>query len=351
MLTLEATAQTRTRREAVDEPRVLFAHPATLHFDVDLPPGSRRLGREAADVRSFGLKYGDPWAGVLIGLKYARDLWRQGADCDVLVSGRSGQLYAAMRGLLPLGRRPHLLLDVEWLHRHGRRWRRWLSVLDHRLIARGAWKIQVFCEAEAATYAEYYGIDPKKFVWLPYCTDIKPGSYAVEDGDYLFTGGSQNRDYETLGHAVAGLGVEVRVAAPPAKVEALPDDVRRLGTTSRDVFWSEAAGARAVVLALDPDVMRCPGVITYVTAMRLGKCVVVNDPRGAPSYIRHGETGLIVAPRDPAALRDALLAVLTDDSLRRRLAENARAYAAEHFTAERYRADFAALLRGWRGGR
>lgn len=345
-----STAADGSRRRVAAGPTTLFSHPATLHFDVPLPAGSRKLGREAADIRSFGLRYPDRLAGPLLGAAYAWRLWRRGDAFDLLVTGRCGQMYAALRGLLPLPRKPHLLLDVEWLHRHRGWWRRLLSVWDHRLIARGTWKIQVFCEAEVEAYAAYYGIDPRKFIWLPYCTDVDERVYPTQDGDYLFTGGSQNRDYDTLVRAVDGLPIELRVAAPEQHVAACREasNVRLLGTVTKEAFWSTLAGAKVVVLALDPDVMRCPGVITYVTAMRLGKCVIVNDPRGARSYIRHGKTGLIVTSRDPEAMRAALKTVLQDDALRRSLGANARDDAAVRFSGDRYRADFAALLADWR---
>ena len=103
------------------------------------------------------------------------------------------------------------------------------------------------------------------------------------------------------------------------------------GRLAKDEFWTSLARARVVVLSLDPEVMRRPGVITYVTAMRMGKCVIVNDPRGARSYIADGKTGLVVPARDPGALRAALTRVLDDGGLRRRLAVNARDFAAAHF--------------------
>jgi glycosyltransferase involved in cell wall biosynthesis len=329
---------------------VLFSQPVTLHFGLPLPQGSRLLGREAEDSRAFGLRYGAGLGELLLGAAYAARLWRQGRSFDVLVTGRCGQVYAALRGLLPWRGRPHVLLGVEWLHRHRKWWRRLVSVLDHRLIARGAWKIQVYCQSEAAEYAANYGIDPHKFVWIPYCPDADDARYPAADGDYLFTGGTQDRDYDTLFRAVDGLPCELRVAAREDRVPAAgrPANVRLLGRLPKDEFWSAAAGARAVVLSLDPDVMRRPGVVTYVTAMRLGKCVVVNDRRGAVSYVADGKTGLVVPARDPAALRYALARVLEDGALRRRLGANARAFAAEHFAPARYVADLADLLSRWR---
>jgi glycosyltransferase involved in cell wall biosynthesis len=283
-----------------------------------------------------------------LGGAYALRLWRQGGPFDVLVTGRCGQIYAALRGLLPWRGKPHVLLGVEWLHRHRQWWRRLISICDHRLIARGAWKIQVFCESEAEDYSTYYGIDPGKFTWIPFCSDVSDSCYPTSDGGYLFTGGTQDRDYDTLFRAVEGLPVELQVAAREDRVCAAhrPANVRLLGRLSKDNFWSALARARVVVLTLDPDVMRRPGVITYVTAMRLGKCVVVNDPRGARSYVADGKTGLIVPARDPAAVRAALERVLEDSTLRQRLGENAREYAAERFSADRYAADLAALLDG-----
>jgi glycosyltransferase involved in cell wall biosynthesis len=352
MLTREAPAWSLTEAAAVQPagPKVLFSHPVTLHLDAPLPPGSQVAGREGDEVRSFGERYGPGLGELLLGGAYAWRLWRQGGPFDVLVTGRCGQMYAALRGLLPGRRKPHVLLGVEWLYRHKRWWRKLVSVWDHRLIARGAWKIQVFCESEAADYAHYYGIDRNKFVWIPYCTDVDDRRYPTTEGNYVFSGGTQDRDYDTLFRAVEGLPVELRVAVRPDRVstDRRPENVRHLGRLPKDEFWSNLAGARVVVLSLDPEVMRRPGVITYVTAMRLGKCVVVNDPRGARSYVADGETGLVVPARDPAALKAALRRVLDDDGLRHRLGGNAREFAAEHFAARRYAADLAALLKSWR---
>src|SRR5262249_49620193 len=142
--------------DAPPGPKTLFSHPVTLHFDPPLPHGSRVLAKEGDDIRSFGLRFGPRLGELLLGGAYAWRLRRGGQGFDGLVTGRCGQMYATLRGLLPWKGQPHVLLGVEWLHRHRRWWRKLISVWDHRLIARGAWKIQVFCESEAADYANYY---------------------------------------------------------------------------------------------------------------------------------------------------------------------------------------------------
>ncbi len=59
-------------------------------------------------------------------------------------------------------------------------------------------------------------------------------------------------------------------------------------------------------------------------ALAHGRAVVATDVGGLPDVIEDGVTGLLVAPRDPVALREALDRLLSDESLRRRLGERGR---------------------------
>jgi glycosyltransferase involved in cell wall biosynthesis len=62
-------------------------------------------------------------------------------------------------------------------------------------------------------------------------------------------------------------------------------------------------------------------------AMAHGRAVVATAVGGLPDAIRDGETGLLVPPRDPAALREAIERLLGDADLRKRLGAAARAHA------------------------
>src|SRR5690606_1700148 len=64
-------------------------------------------------------------------------------------------------------------------------------------------------------------------------------------------------------------------------------------------------------------------------AMRLP--VVTTDARGCREVIVPGETGLLVPPRDPDALAEALRRWLHDEELRSRLGANGQRYAAQRF--------------------
>ncbi|MBL8793097.1 MAG: glycosyltransferase family 4 protein [Planctomycetia bacterium] len=324
---------------------VLFSQPLTLRTDIAPPAHFLPLGNERGLSYAFGQKYPRFLSEYALRSHLALTLLRRRPAHDAIVTGRYGEFFAACQGLCPVGRRPHLLLDVEWPYRHASGWRRALSRALHRCIARGAWRIQVFCHAEAEHYSDYYGIAREKFVWLPYCTDLAPETYPARDGDYIFSGGRQNRDYATLAAAVRGLPMRVRIAAPP---ENLPSACRAgnidlLGCLKTDDFLRELAGARLVVLSLEDGLLRCPGVITYVSAMRLGKCIIVNEPRGAASYLTDGQTGVLVPPRDPQALATAIEKLWHDHERRQWLADNARCHALTHFGTARYLADLERL--------
>lgn len=70
-------------------------------------------------------------------------------------------------------------------------------------------------------------------------------------------------------------------------------------------------------------------------AMAGGRAVVACDVGGNPEAVRDGDTGLLVPPRKPAALADAMLRLLNDPAMRRAFGEAGRRRAAEQFSMER----------------
>jgi starch synthase len=69
--------------------------------------------------------------------------------------------------------------------------------------------------------------------------------------------------------------------------------------------------------------------VVCAEAMAHARPVVASAVGGLPDMIRDGETGLLVSPRDPAALRAAIDRLLADAELRRRLGLAARERIAE----------------------
>lgn len=74
--------------------------------------------------------------------------------------------------------------------------------------------------------------------------------------------------------------------------------------------------------------------IAILEAMALAKPVVATSVGGIPEAVTHRETGLLVPPKDDAALASALLELARDPARRREYGERGRRRLEAHFTAE-----------------
>ncbi len=115
--------------------------------------------------------------------------------------------------------------------------------------------------------------------------------------------------YEETAAAVAKHGLENRVrlsgAVPKGEVPSM--------LAQGDIFLNTT------------DIDNAP--VTVVEALACGRCVVSTDVGGVPLLLTDGVDGLLVPPRDAAAMAAAVRRILTDASLAARLSANARATA------------------------
>lgn len=130
-----------------------------------------------------------------------------------------------------------------------------------------------------------------------------------------------------LGADTAGEGARLRALARQLGVEAALE-LRPWTGDPRPIF--EAA-----------DVVTLPSRAegfgrVLVEAACLEKSVVASRVGGIPEVVVDGETGLLVAPDDPAALAEALNRLLGDPGLRAKLGAAARLRATERFSAPRH---------------
>jgi glycosyltransferase involved in cell wall biosynthesis len=109
--------------------------------------------------------------------------------------------------------------------------------------------------------------------------------------------------------------------------EALESLTREMHLDSQVVFtgyWRDVQkvyeGVNAVVVPSKSEGM--PNVV--LEAMVFGVPVLSTCVGGIPEIIEHGKNGMLVPPEDPAKLAEALLQIMTDGALAKRLASSAR---------------------------
>lgn len=245
----------------------------------------------------------------------------KGADAVVLrgTSGFSEGYAEAIAALLIKlrWRHPPLLLvsDVSWdvtsealekwlpafaapVLRHLVRWS--VQAIDGPHVVYG-----VLSTEEQRAFKQRWGIDDQRVRFTPFYATL-PESVVrqPDDGGYVFAGGNTHRDYRLLVDAAEGLDVPVRIATSWAPSRPLPANVT-VAPLPQDEYNRAMAGAAVVVVPL----LRTPrsvGQQTYLSAMRLGKAVIVNDAPGVRDYVTPGETALVV-DNDPVALRAAIV--------------------------------------------
>ena len=177
-----------------------------------------------------------------------------------------------------------------------------------------------------ATLRDWKGHDDLIDAWADVRTRV-PG------WQLLFVGDGPRRHHLEARIAALGLGGEIRLVGNQDDVPA----------------WFACAELAVLPSFGDEGV---PQSLMQAAACGLA---AVSTPIGAiAEAVRDGETGLLVPPRQPARLADALARLMTDADLRRRMGRAARAYAQANFGIDRMldgrEAVFAAVVAQRRAG-
>jgi glycosyltransferase involved in cell wall biosynthesis len=154
-----------------------------------------------------------------------------------------------------------------------------------------------------------------------------------------------------------GVEVEVELVGDGPQRAALKALAARLGIADRVEArgWLrfdevQAAMARAAML-VHPSIGLGDAVPTVIKeALALGTPVVASDVAGIPELLEGGACGVLVPPRDPERLADAMAGLLRDEDRRRDLARRGRAFAEETFDMWRNGSRLAGILQATRRG-
>jgi colanic acid/amylovoran biosynthesis glycosyltransferase len=265
-----------------------------------------------ASYNSFGLTYGPgvmhnvrrrPWAVPLLVLSMTRAIRRAAAKADLV---HAYWLPAAFPATL--SGKPFVVS---------------LPGTDMELAARAPWlagpilrraRIVLAVSTLIAAHARRLGAADVRLV--PPGVDIPNADAGRRQSEVLFVGRlAPEKGIHELMEAADGLNLVV-IGDGPLRT-AVPNG---LGYLSREEVLAHYRRAAVFVCPSRRDGFP----VACAEAMAHGCAVVATSVGGLPDMVVDGETGLLVAPRDPRALRAAIDRLLADSALRTRLGQAAR---------------------------
>jgi len=254
---------------------------------------------------------------IRVALEWRRD--------DVMISAniQHAMLYCLIKRLWPFSAPKIMVLEARLDDPSpGLRWKAKRAL--QRFAFHSVDLICVSAQQEIDIYSERLGLDPDKFRFVPWHTNILNPGRVSSDGGYVFSAGRTGRDWDTFLDAVNDMPWEVVVVSSAAltRHRAVPKNVTIYSDIPYSQYLELLHGARVVVVPLECHVYSS-GQVAFLEGMALGKPVVATDVIGTRDYINHNENGLLVAPYSVSDIRDAIQRILTDEPLSERIRQGA----------------------------
>lgn len=166
-------------------------------------------------------------------------------------------------------------------------------------------------------------------------------------------------DFVKAAEKLRAQGISARfvlVGSPdPANPTSIPETQLSAWRESGVVEWwrqrddMSSVYAQSQVVCLPSYREGIPRVL--IEAAASGRAIVTTDSPGCREVVRQGENGLLVPPRSPQALADALAVLLADAGLRAQMGARGREIAAREFSEERVVQETMSVYRDLLGGR
>ena len=203
------------------------------------------------------------------------------------------------------------------------------------------------------------GTDPQRF--RPGLdTDVVRRRYGLDGGPWILTVArlDWHKGFDTViralpairaahpgaHYAVAGTGSARPYLEQLVRERRLEETVRFLGPVPESDLPAVYNAADLFVLASRRHDLLVEGFgIAVAEASACGLAVVGGREAGLPDAVREGETGVLVDPYDPAAVAAAVIRLLSDAALRRRLGDGGRRAVETYFNWDRVVRDLAAI--------
>ena len=199
-----------------------------------------------------------------------------------------------------------------------------------------------------------FRVPPERFFQYESAKYLCHAPSTTQDGNGpIVSVGVAERDYPTLMAALADLrGCETEIFPSSKFGDALmqralsgcPDWVRLVSWVSDDEILRRYQRARFAVVPLRSTTHGGAGVNAALEASALGKAVIATRTGGMPTFVKDGETGILVPPHDVAALRDAIRYLSSEPTVAARMGADGRRYMQQRFNPQTVDSNIIAFL-------
>lgn len=250
-------------------------------------------------------------------LERARRVWKAGrAGLPLVLNGFSRADIAAAVLLARLQGPPVLVTDCTW-SRGGSPLDRLFTRLVVTTLRSRRLYFTVLTEAEARSFPRTWHIDPAHVTvtrWYHGLSETQLTEPVRHDGP-VFSGGRSMRDFRALLEVAGHNDWPITLGAPAKALPNVPVPPSvTAGEMRPDDYHAAMRDARLVVIPLEQTEDRGAGQSSYLTAMALGKLVIVTDTTGVCEHVEHRKTGLLVPPNNPEALEAMMQWALDPDN-------------------------------------
>lgn len=191
-------------------------------------------------------------------------------------------------------------------------------------------RFMCFSKEECAYYADLFGVDAGKFVYVP--LGLAPSVQNIGDDGYVFATGRSNRNYDFLVETLIGTDYKCTIACDSYHAKVENENVSVLTDCHGGDMLKLMARCHCVAIPLK-DLKISSGQLVVLQAMSMGKPVVCTSSDGIKDYVEHGVTGLLV-DNNKDSWQDALRQLYVPDGCYSEMSKNAKAAYHSNFTED-----------------
>ena len=219
----------------------------------------------------------------------------------------------------------------------------WL--VNSAITSKNVTNIFVYSESEAKHYSSIFPKAKEKFHFIKFGLPVDHTDYCdtnLKNENYFFSTGFSNRDYEFLINVFDSTSLKLKIACPYLKASTSPN-IEILDNCFGEEMKRQMSNSIAVLIPLK-NLNISSGQLVFITAMQLGKPLVVTDSAPTRTYLDHNVDAIIV-PNEIMKWRDAVEKLINDKEFYNTMCAHNRQRSVTEFSIDRLGTDIGQFIR------